>query len=327
MTASAKKATRKNNAAATVAVEQTSAPTVAVRPVSNLFDKAIVLVLEVVSLGNRRKVSTSQIEVEADKTMIGVSKRLFECDEYDAIKQKEGEMRRYIYSRALPSYFRNGTYLVPNKLVSEIDEKLQQFKEERTQLIDAFIKKYDSIIADAKTRLRDVFNPADYQGAEVVRAQFALDWSYVSFGVPGNLEGINSEMFKREQLKAQQKWAEATDAVQQVLRENMKELVDHLLDRLQGGEDGKPKVFKKSMIDNFNDFLDTFSARNITDDDALQSLVSEAKKMLEGVDADELRVSKRTRTQVADGFAKMQKSLDFMLQEKPKRAISFEDVA
>ena len=316
-------ATNNNSTAAVVAVavEQPVA-----KPVSNIFDKAVVLVLEVNGIGNRRKVSTSQIEVEADKNMIGVTKRLFESEEYDAIKQKEGEIRRFIYSRALPSYFRNGTYLVPNKLIVAIDEKLIEFKNEREQLIAAFIEKYDAMVKEAKSRLRELYNPADYQSSDVVRAQFAMDWQYVSFGVPGNLEGLNAEMFAREKSKAEAKWAEATEAVQDVLRANMKELVDHLLDRLSGGEDGAAKTFKNSTIDAFNDFLSTFEARNITDDAQLQELVSKAKSMLDGVDAKELRASKIARKTVTQSFAEIKQSLDKMIVDKPKRAISFEEV-
>ena len=61
--------------------------------------------------GYSKKVNSSQVEVDTDKTMINVSKRLFTSKEYAAIRNLDGEATRYLESTSAvrtrhPSYVR-----------------------------------------------------------------------------------------------------------------------------------------------------------------------------------------------------------------------------
>jgi hypothetical protein len=165
-----------------------------------------------------------------------------------------------------------------------------------------------------------VFNPLDYPSAERVAAAFVLEWQYIEFGTPGKLRQISSALFDEEREKAARQWADATAVVRQTLRESMADLIAHLVERLAGDKDGKPKVFRNSIITNLNEFLEVFNARNITDDQQLAALVDKARRLISGVDAETLRESKNVRETVRTGFAKIQTALNGMLVDKPKRA-------
>jgi hypothetical protein len=290
-----------------------------------IFDRAICLSLTVGCLGTRRKVPATSVQVEADRDMLHVSKAILESKELDAIKTLDGELRTWLGKRALPSPFRRGTYLVPIALVEEVDGKIGEYQEKRAGLVARFLAAYDASVEDAKKRLNGLFDVSDYPGAEKVRAAFYVDVRYLAFGVPEKLEGIRKDIFEREKAKAAASWKEASEEVRQALRAGLADLADHLVERLQGNGDGKPKVFRDTLVENMTDYLDLFDPRNVTDDTQLALLVERCRNILDGLDADALRSSAAIRTKVRDGMTQVQATLDTMVIDRPARRIVLED--
>ena len=290
-----------------------------------LFDRAVCLSLAMGCLGTRRKVAATSIQVDADKDMLHVSKAILESEELDAIKTFDGEMRVWLAKRALPSPFRRGTYLIPLDLVEQVDGKIVEYQEKRRFLTDAFLAAYDQSVESAKKRLNGLFNAADYPGADKVRAAFYVDVRYLAFGVPEKLEGIRKDLFEREKAKAETQWREASDEVRQALRAGLADVVDHMVERLQGNGDGKPKVFRDTLVENMSEYLELFDPRNITDDIQLAQLVGRCKNVLDGVDADALRASDAIRAKVKSGMQEVQAVLDTMVIDRPARRIVLED--
>jgi hypothetical protein len=274
-------------------------------------------------MGNTRKVSTSQIEADADKALLRVSKHLLDSAELKAIRQFDGEIRRYLYNICLP--FEIGIHLLPIAALETVENRLRQFAVDRVQLIDAFLTAYPSLCQDAAQRLRGLYNPADYPPIDDVRQQFGLSWQYVSFGVPDQLKGISQDVWEQEREKAAQRMAQASSEIQQVLRETMAGLVQHMADRLQTSEDGKPLRFKNSTVSNLVEFLANFEFRNVTDDTELQNLVAQARQMLQGVDAEDLRSTGELRRKVQQGMTNLAAQLDTLVVRAGGRKFRFEE--
>jgi len=293
---------------------------------SSMMDRAICLSVRLRRFGNSRKLSSEAVQVDADKRLIGVRKRLLEGDELRAITRMDSSILGYVYSRSLPSVFRDGIYLVPIELVQEMDEKLSEMAREREALVEAFCAVYPALIEDAASRLRSVFDPRDYPSVEAIRETFGFEWLYVDLGVPTGLKSVSRSLWAKESEKQKKLWDEAMSEVRQVLRAQMAGLVEHMTDRLSGkNEDGKPRIFRDSLVRNLEDFLATFDARNITDDADLKALVERARQVMQGVDPALLREAPDVRQVVAQGFERIQQAMDGMMVERPSRAIRFED--
>ena len=160
--------------------------------------------------------------------------------------------------------------------------------------------------------------------ANAVAALFDLRTQYVTFDTPANLKGIKAEIFTREREKADAQWTDALAECRQLLRATMAELVGHIQERLEPGEDGKAKTFHKSMLEKLDEFLTTFAARNIADDQELSTLVKQAKDALFCVDATSLRKNEALRDVVKGQFDDLKAQLDAMVIDQPTRAFSFE---
>ena len=299
-----------------------SGPVPIVDPGVDLAKKTVCIKVRVSTMGNTRKVSTSQIEADADKDLLRVSKHLLDSAELKAINRFDGEIRRFLYNICLP--FEVGIHLLPIAALENVEQRLRQFAVDRWQLVAAFLAAYPSLRESAQVRLRRLYNPADYPPVEDLERQFGFSWQYISFGVPEQLKGISREVFEQEREKAAQRMAEASSEIQMVLRETMAKLVQHMADRLQEGTDGKPLRFKETTVSNLVEFLSNFEFRNVTDDTQLQQLVSQARGLLQGVNADDLRTVGSLRARVHQGMSEIAGQLDTMLT-KAGRKFRFEE--
>lgn len=293
-------------------------------PGVDLARKTVCIKVRLSTMGNTRKVSTSQIEADADKDLLRVSKHLLDSAELKAIGRFDGEIRRYLYNICLP--FEIGIHLLPIAVLEVVEGRLRQFATDRAELVRAFLAVYPALCQDAAKRLRGLYNPADYPPVDDVSREFGFSWQYVSFGVPDQLKGISREVWEQEREKAAQRMAEASSEIQQVLRQSMADLVTHMADRLKEGPDGKPLKFKQSTVSNLVEFLSNFSFRNVTDDHELQDLVTRARDLLQGVDADALRTVGDVRTRVQTGVSDLAAVLEGMQTKGNRRKLRLNDI-
>ncbi len=283
----------------------------------DLAKKTVCIKIQRARLGNSRKVSTAQVEIDTDKSLLRISKRLFDCPEYKAIINFDAEISRYLESVCLP--FEKGIHLCPLPLLQQVDRQLKQFSEKRPELVEAFLAVYPAVCAEAPDRHRALHDPRDFLPLDRVRAAFSFSWRYISFGVPEKLREIAPELWDEERNKVAQLMTEAASEAQQVMRAAMAELVQHLADRLQIAEDGKPVRLHKTAISKLLDFLDTFDFRNVTDDAELKKLAEEARALIEGVNIKDLKTTAQLRERVRTGMEEIASQLDSMLVHKGRK--------
>lgn len=260
----------------------------------------------------------------SDPNRISASKRLLECPEAEAIRSEFNRLRTFIVSRTLPSPFGKGIYFVPNTRVEEVYAELERAE---TDTIPALGESLIAVLQDVLVReaeaLGDNFNLNDYDTPAEIRDRLGVEYALITFGIPENLP---NQMYAREQGKAQAKLAEAVDTMQELLRSEFQKLIEHAAEKLSGKkDDGKPLVFRNSLVTNIQEFLQIFRDRNITDDKQLEAICDRAKSLLDGVDPQDLRTKEPLRDSLARGFAEIRSQLDAMLVPKGSRQITFED--
>jgi hypothetical protein len=296
-------------------------------PEANLFEKAVCLTLTMGRFGNTRKAPIANITVQADKKRLRLSKQLLVCPELDKIESFDNALRTWTQSRCLPmpAVFK-GSYVLPLGAVEEVSERLERAeKQERPVLVEDFCRAYPGAVEQARLDLGDLFDSANYPGLGRVRAMFYLDYRYFSLSTASKLRDFSVTLFREERDKAARLWQETMEEGQQYLRNLLLETVKHARERLEAGTDGKPKVFRNSLVKNINDFLDTFQIRNIADDRELAGLVEEMRRLASGVGAEDLRSDDKLRQAWAGELTRIERSLASMVIDKPTRRITFDD--
>lgn len=293
----------------------------------DLLDRAVCLSVTMRRIGTRRRLTSEAVEVDADKDMIRVAKIIFESDELTAIRRLDSDARRYIYRRALPAtFFRHGVYLVALDLLAEVDATLTEFVTRRKPLIQAFIAAYPRLVEDARTRLGSLFNPDEYPSVDTLTGLFDFRWSYISFGVPGGqLARISTALAGRATAEFEASMASAAEDVRIALRVAMGEVVDEMVEKMTDRTNGKPQVFRDTSLVRVKEFLDTFRARNLTDDGQLATLVDKARALMAGVDPESIREQADVRARTRAGFQQIKQAIAPMLVAKKRRAIALEE--
>jgi hypothetical protein len=305
------------------------------RTIDPIALKSIYISLVIGTFGNSAQGDLEEIETNSDKECLTITKRLLVNDKGNpaaplaAIMASDNELRNWLKKRAFQSMFRRGVYRAPYTLLDSIVGRFKQHYKERHGpggLIDQLVDQYPALRDEAERRLRKQWRAADYMDADKLRATFTMRWKLFVMDTPLALAAISADMLADERGKAAKDVMDEVDMIKSALRLELKELTSHMVERLSGTDDkGKPKIFRESMLGNIREFLALFEARNLADDGELAALVANARAAVSGVSTEDLRESVNVRRTTREAFAKIQLSLDGMMQSKPQRSITFED--
>lgn len=291
----------------------------------NILDQSLRLVIRFSRFGNRRKAGMGAVTVNAEKGLLALSKKLLASKEYAAIVAHDLDTKRWLQSVSLPFPSENGSYLIPLPMVTPVNDELTARQAKREELIDAFVTVYPDQAAAMEAELRDLYNAGDYPSVAVLRAKFLMEWNYLEYGVAGKLKTIDAKLFEAEREKLAGKVQSAAAEIQQALRAGMLDLVAHLSERLQPAEAGaKKKAFHATAITNLQQFLDTFDVRNLTNDAELKQLVEQARTLISGVDATQVRENEGLREALAQGFSNITAAVDALVVTEKTRKIQIE---
>lgn len=286
-----------------------------------LLDNAVLLRLKFSRYGTSRKVATSQVEVNTDKRLLRVSKQILDSQEADAIGKIERQINAWVESQCLPSAIDKALWFVPLANVESVNARLKEMSAERLEAIESLCAVLPTLEERDRDQLKDLYSQTDYPSPEALRSAFAMEWYFLALTAPRSLEAVSEEMYMEAKRRMEQNIATATESVQAVLREQFKKLVDHMVDRLTPEEDGRKRIFKDSLTSNFKEFLAKFSTMNITEDDDLDKLVQNARRLLDGVEPDALRDLDDLRRGILIDFEKIQSLTDELIENEPTRRI------
>lgn len=275
-----------------------------------LFEKTVGLSLSVSRVGNRKKVDASRIHTDADRNLIGVSKKLLDCKEMEAIAQRDREFRKYLVTNALPSMFKSGLWLIPLNKVDEVDAKLKHYIKERRELVNEFMAVYEEKKLEAATKLGSLYDPKDYPSEHKVRWTFKVEYLYLEFTTPQNLKSIRAGMLEEEQNRLRTQMQESMDEIRGFLRSSIQEMLAHAVDRLADGPGGKKKILHETVLSRITQFAETFKEKNICDDEELDDIIVDLRKLTQGVDIKSLRGSNSVRRMFQKSVATIKKDVD-----------------
>jgi len=297
---------------------------------TNLQDSTVVLSIRIGVPGNRRTVSSAQVEVNADKTAIRVSKELVKSPERDEVIALDTDLKRWLFSNSLPSrLLKPGMHRLPVATIEAFETYIEEYRVKRGEIIDRFIESYPALVETARETLRDLFDVTDYPPAEDMRRYFGCEYAYLTLDTPSALANVSKELLAREREKAIEAARLEVTEIQQAMRQELADILDHAVERLgmetDGTRRGKPRTFRNTLITGMADFFATFEGRNVVGDEELAGLVASAREIMNGTTPDRLRRDSTARAVVKSSLEAVRGIMDANTMLKPTRKISFED--
>lgn len=292
---------------------------------SSVVKNTICIVVRKGRFGTKRKASTADVAVVSDKRLLALSKTIIESPELKKVQQIDGEMSSYLKKLCLKSMFKGGVYLIPIGLVEEVNSQLEVFEEKRKELVEAAVKTYDQRVVETSARLETLNDPQDYPTPARFKQRFYLEWQFVTWETPTRLKEIRPALFEVERQKAAAKLSAVADDCRNAMRLGLKDLVEHVVERLAPDKDGKKKRFSKRTVQNFNEFFRTFELKNVTDDVELANVVVKAKAAMAGVDVGMLKSDEALRAAFQTQFTRLKEELAPMTVDRGTRDIELDD--
>jgi hypothetical protein len=297
--------------------------------VEEMMLRTVVLVITINGIGNRRKVDPDSINVtdsstneDVNKEWLGVTKKLMNAPELKKIAGICSKAKQCVTTRALPSFIKQGVYLLPKEFDEETDTKLKAFQAEMQPHIEELASNLPEYKKEAKKEQGTQFREDQFPTAAQIRTAFRINWRFLYVD---SAKGLSKALAEEERRKSEEAWKETRETIQQVLRANLSDMVNHMVDRLSPNEHGEKHIFRDSAVTKFQDFLATFDARNITNDAQMKILVDKAKSLIANTNTETLRTDQDTRDYVLHGFETIKTLLDPMIVNKPHRAIRLEE--
>jgi hypothetical protein len=216
-------------------------------------------------------------------------------------------------------YPESGIRLIRQDDVPVFDVQLTTMRAELNEAVEQLNERYGELRSAARTRLGRLFNSADYPDTLV--GLFRVEHDFPSVEAPQYLRELSPELFQQEQARVTARFEEAVRMAEEAFTSEFTKLISHLTERLSGSDDGKPKVFRDSAIENLAEFFQRFRLLNVRSSEQLDELVEQTQQIVRGVQPQALRDNGLMRQQVATQLSGVQAVLDGLMVDRPRRRI------
>lgn len=276
-------------------------------------------------LGTRKTLTTEQ-KAQAASTFgaegqfLSAGKKLLDT-KHPAFKAVTGVRSRIISlwrGMSLP-YPESGVRLIRQDQIDVFAEQLTGLKEELDEAVWRLDEHYAELKSAARDQLGRLFNPVDYPDS--LQGMFQVSWDFPSVEPPDYLRQLNPDVYRQECERVTSRFDEAVQLAEAAFVEELQSLVSHMVERLSGQADGKPKIFRDSAIDNLTQFFERFRNLNVRGNEQLDDLVGQCQQVVSGVEPQSLRDNQVLRTSVAVELSQVQSVLDDLLVDRPRRNI------
>ncbi len=275
--------------------------------------------------GTRKSLSTEQKAQAADTfhaegKYISAGKKLIDTGDpsFRAVTSVRTQATAYFKGTTLP-FPEPGIRLVPQNSLDQIDVRMRRFQDELAEAVANLDSRFDELKFEARDRLGDLYCASDYP--DTLRGLFEIGWDFPSVEPPDYLRKLNPELYRQECDRVKNRFDEAVQLAEAAFIDELNKMVEHLSERLAGGENGKPKVFRDSAVENFTEFFQRFKRLNVRSNEELDQVVERARRIVDGVAPQNLRDNESLRQRITSQLAAVQSSLDGLMVDRPRRNI------
>lgn len=275
--------------------------------------------------GTKRALSNQQTE-EASKPFganvdfLAASKRLINTkhESWRKVTGCRNAARDYWHSHTMP-FPEPGIRLIKRTDILRFDSEMERQRANLAAAVEEMSQSYDDMVLEARIKLGRLFRASDYPATIV--DQFSLSWDYVEVRPPNYLKDASPAIYEEAVKRVEARFNQAVEMAEQAFIDEFGTMVHRLADRMAPGEDGKPKVFRDSVVTNLVDFFGRFKDMNVGSSQALDALVQQAEDLVRGIEPTALRTNPELRSQIKVQMDGIFGTLQSMMSERPRRKL------
>jgi hypothetical protein len=237
------------------------------------------------------------------------------------IKTTVHQARNEVNRHALPFPI-TSLSLIPKESLTPVDNALKKREEQFWQKVNNFVDQYDLAREEAQKVLGDLFNPADYP--EDISKKFNFEWRFLTLDLPRKSKILTPEIYQREKEKFQSMMEETRQMATEALAGELGDIVQDLINRLNGNGNGKGKLINSSMLNKMRDFIGAFDTRNVFDDQKLTEVVQQANTVIQGISPYGIKYNATMKQRIATAMGDIKDTVSKIVEDLPRRRIRLE---
>ena len=216
-------------------------------------------------------------------------------------------------------YPESGVRLIRRDRIGPFTEQMDVLRGELVEAVDALDRKYDQLRDAARDRLGSLYNAADYPAT--LRGLFGFDVDFPSTDPPQYLMQLDPRLYEDQRRRMVARFEQAVSMAEDAFIGEFDTLVGHLVERLSGSDDGKPKIFRDSAVKNLREFFERFRSLNVHSSEQLDQLVETAQSALGRIGAHQLRTNDTLRRNIATQLSAVGSQLEGLMVDRPRRRV------
>ena len=234
--------------------------------------------------------------------------------ELEVIQQLVGAIRTYVYENTLP-WSDTGIRLLPTISFMQFNDRMGQYQDEFSNLVNQFVTVYPSLITAQAMALGDMFDRYDYPSADSIAHKFDFRLNYMPVPKAGDFRvDVGNEAQEELQKKLAKLADERIEAAMKDARERLKTHLDRMMERLKveevNGKVSKSRIHD-SLIDGGLELCEVLKALNLVNDPSLEAARAKLESVLRSVDVSDLRKHDSARTEVRTQVAEIMDKFNF----------------
>ena len=269
------------------------------------------------SLTDEQK-ATAARSFGADQSALSAGKKLLDTAHpaYRRVNSVKSRINGYWKAETLP-FPEPGLRLIRQDSVDSFNRRMDEFEDELNESVRHLDDTFSQLKDAASIRLGELYSSADYPTSLI--GLFGVSWDFPSVEVPEFLRRINPTLYRQESERVARRFDQALELAESAFLEELKDLIEHLTERLTGDTDGKPKVFRDTVVTNLTEFFNRFRRLNVRSNNELEELVETCQQIVGGRTPQSLRDNKLIRDTVAAEMSEVGNRLDALLVDRPRR--------
>lgn len=289
--------------------------------IAGIARSAMLVNLNISVYSGRKQDKRTQDEVTTSKgsnskKAASVYKNLFaECKELDDITKFQARVRAEHYRLTMP-WDDTGTRLLPTKALLDYKSVMNRYDTEFGRLVEAFLDKYDTLVAAAAFQLGTLFDRSEYLMREQVAKRFRMDTSMMPVPMSGDFRlDIESELQRELVQQFDERMERQLEAANQDAWTRLHEVLTRMSTRLTTSEDGKRQIFRDTTVTNAEELCELLTKLNVTNDPMLEKARYQLETALQGVTPKGLRDSDGERVLVKQKVDSILSAFDWNLDD------------
>jgi len=225
-----------------------------------------------------------------------------------------------IESIMVPGWDDHASFFITKDKILATEAYLKEEMGNFYHAVDELHEKMEELKAEARVNLGPLYDAKNYPAD--VREHYRMRWNWLKIQ-PGNGDDVLSpEMQANEIAKFKDMMEEFRETATFNIRLAFREVVEEIVDGLtEGSKDGKRKVIRGDFVESRIDKIRHLSSLNVFADGDLEKQIEELKRVLSGVEIEDLKSDQKFKEGIRIKVGKISKKVRPWIDDAPTRRI------